>query len=190
MSQAQGVEPLENKKYLLALWRGGNSQRKVWENSCQQAPPPSCSWGWSWESREAREKNIPNQGRGKEILIPRKRRESNPNHDGESCFMVDHIHLADNLEGGGLVGQEDNLILRWSHLFALQGCGPGRVHTYLPTAFLFGTTSHRLCWKVVRCLTEVPPWRDDNPPFLSPGGAFLHPQAHAGDQPPRDFWRS
>lgn len=131
---------------------------------------PPAGGGWSWESREAREKNIPHQGRGKEILIPMKRRESNPNHDMESCFMVDHIHLADNLEGGELVGQEENSILRWSHLFALQGCGPGRVHTYLPTTFLFCTTSHRLCWKVVRCLTEVPPRRGDNPPFLFPGG--------------------
>lgn len=54
-------------------------------------------------------------------------------------------------------------------------------------ALLFCTTSHRLCWQVVHCLTEVPSWRGNNPPFLSLGGEFLHPQAHTGDQPPRDF---
>lgn len=151
----------------------------------------------SWGSGEMGNKNIPGWRRGKEIPIPVKRKENSPRYRRESRFIVDHVDLAGSLEGEIFVVQEESVILSWSRSFVLQG----HACTLLILPIL-----HQWLREVVHSPIEVPTWRGDNPLSLS-GNArrqlqrqvpshglahscILHPRAHTGEQPPRDFWHS
>lgn len=60
-----------------------------------RALPASC--GGAGGERDRR--NSAGWGRGKETLVPVKRKENNAGDGGESHYIVDHINVADNLGG-------------------------------------------------------------------------------------------